>query len=244
MNLPAHINQKVLQYILIPMFILALFTPASAADIHIKAETVQYVGGEFRVDISIEGASNLYGLAFDLNYDPSTLTVVDSDPLKEGIQPKVTEGSLLNDNGQVTTLFKVALEDGVPGKLVIGLTRSGETDGVNVTPDTAFLSVFFRSAATGDVTLSFDNQGARGPASQEIIAGTWGELVLNIDQYDWKGDVNQDFVINLEDTMIILKAWTLKSQEDIHISSDINQDEKIGFEEAINAMNKEINSTP
>ena len=240
MRLPTHINQSVLQYIVIPMLILVLFTPASAADIHIKAETVQYVGGDFRVDISIEGASNLYGLAFDLNYDPATLTVVDSDPLKEGIQPKVTEGSLLSDNGQVTTLLQGACEGGTPGELVIGLTRSGETDGIDVTSDTAFLSVFFRSAATGNVTLSFENQGVQGAAPQEIIAATWGELVLNIDQHDWKGDVNQDFVINLEDTMIILKAWTLKPQEDIHISSDINQDEKIGFEEAIHAMEKEI----
>jgi len=219
---------------------LAISSPAKAANINIKAEAIQFVGGEFRVDISVDGASNLYGLAFDLNYDASTLTPVDSAPLEDGIQPKVTEGSILNSNGQDATIFQVALEDGTPGKLVIGLTRSGNISGVDVTSDTILISVFFRSSNTGNVTLSFANSGAQGPGSEDILASTWGELALTVDQHNWKGDVNQDFAINLKDMIITLKALSLNAQDDIHISSDINQDEKIGFEEAINAINSEI----
>ncbi|MFH2092825.1 MAG: cohesin domain-containing protein [Pseudomonadota bacterium] len=211
----------------------------AAPQIKIQAESIQYVGGEFRVDIMIEGVNNLYGIAMDLNYDSESIEVIDADSSKEGIQFKTTEGQLINNNGTQVSLLKLALEDDIPGKLVIGLSRSGEVTGADSSSETVLFSIYFRSKKSGTSQLTSANQGLKDDSNQDIIDSTWGELALNVGEYDWTGDVNQNRLINLEDMTLVLKALSGKTEESISVNADVNQNEKIGIEEAIKVLQTE-----
>ncbi len=230
--------QRLLFYSMI-IFSLILVCPMyvfAAANILIKAEKTQFSGGQFRVDITVEGVNNLYGMAFDLNYDPDTLELIDTNSTKKGVQPKAIEGSLLNNNGTDKTYMKLALEDDIPGKLVIGLSRSGDVSGISSSTSEVALSIYFRSKKAGSVTLSADKKGLIDDQNQDIIGSSWGQLALNIKDYDWTGDVNQSKSIDLEDVTLVLKLLTGNADESIYVGSDVNNDNKIGLEEGINAL--------
>ncbi|WP_300461122.1 cohesin domain-containing protein [Desulfobacula sp.] len=221
------------------MLFLILVYPISlyaAADIRIEAASIQYVGGEFRVDIMIEGVSDLYGMAFDLVYDPTSLEVMDAEPTKDGIQPKVTEGTLLNSNGTDTTLLKASLEDNLPGNLVIGLTRSGDVSGVASPAETVFLSVYFRPKKIGTDQLALRNTGVIGAQNQDILVSSWGVLDVTIQDQNWIGDVNHTFSIDLADVILVLKALSQNTDAPVYRDADVNKDGKIGLEEAANAL--------
>lgn len=210
----------------------------SNANVLIKAEVTQFLGGEFRVDIMVDSVSNLYGIAFDLHYDPDTLELVDADPNQEGIQPKFLEGLLLNNSGEDATIMKIALEDDIPGKLVIGLTRSGSVEGVSSVDEVISVSVFFRSKDVGAAEFLVSNHGLRDAQNQVIGDSKWDEIAVNIEDYDWMGDVNQSKSIDLEDVILVLKALSRQPDDSIFAGADINEDQKIGMEEAINPLQK------
>lgn len=219
---------------------MVLVYPISAettnTNVLIKAEVTQFLGGEFRVDIMVDSVTNLYGIAFDLHYDPDTLELVDANPNQEGIQPKFLEGPLLNNNGEDPTIMKIALEDDVPGKLVIGLTRSGSVEGVSSVDEVISVSVFFRSKDVGDAEFLVSNHGLRDAQNQVIGDSRWDEIAVNIEDYDWTGDVNQSKSIDLEDVKLVLKILSKQPDDSIYAGADINEDDRIGMEEAIRAM--------
>jgi hypothetical protein len=230
------LGQKVVWYTrLILSLILVYPISLYAANIRIEANSIQYVGGEFRVDIMIDGVSDLYGMAFDLIYDPESLEVMDAEPAKDGIQPKVMEGTLLNNNGTDTTLLKIALEDDIPGNLVLGLSRSGNVSGVASQDEIVFLSVYFRPKKTGIDQLAFSNKGLKGAQNQDILGNSWGQLEININEHNWTGDVNHSWSIDLEDVILVLKKLS-ENTAPIYVDADVNRDEKIGLEEATNAL--------
>ena len=234
-----NLHRTVLWYTLFTLSLILIYPIsvfAAAPDVLIKAEKTQFLGGEFRVDIVIESVTNLYGIAFDLNYDPKLLEVVDSNTSKKGIQPKITEGSFLNNNGTDTTYMKAALEDDTPGKLVIGLSRSGGVGGVSSSTEKVSLSIYFRSVKAGTSSMTADRKGLKDDQNKDIAGKTWGELALNVQEYNWTGDVNQDKSIDLTDMNLVLKMLTRHPEKSIYAGSDVNQNGKIGLEEGINAL--------
>lgn len=208
----------------------------AAGSIQIQAAATQFVGGEFRVDILIDSVNDLYGMAFDLLYDADVLAPSDADPAVPGIQPKITEGRLFNRDGADPTSLKVALEDGMPGNLVIGLSRSGDAGGVTAAEQTLCLSVFFRARDQGNAELLVDRQGLRNSLNQEISGISWGQLAVNVQEYNWIGDVDQSLSIDLGDVLVVLKALSGSKETSIYVKADVNDDGKIGMEEAIHAL--------
>ncbi|MFC1705458.1 cohesin domain-containing protein [Planctomycetota bacterium] len=69
-------------------------------------------GEEITVDIMVQGAENLYGIAADLVYDKTVLRY-----------KSASEGTLLKADG-AETVFAAALQDGEEGRLVLGLSRT------------------------------------------------------------------------------------------------------------------------
>ena len=211
----------------------------NAAVVRLQMDQEQYVGGEFRVDIMVKNVRDLYGLALDLKYDPDTLEVVDNREEVDGIQPKIKEGSLLDGNGTWTTLLGAAMEDGKPGTIVIGLSRSGLTEGVTSEAETVFVSVFFRPKATGTTNFTLNRQGLKDPQNQDLPLTLGEQLALTIEQKEWTADVDHSGDINLTDTILVLKAYSHQGDENIFLDSDVNSDQKIGFAEAITVLKKE-----
>lgn len=76
-------------------------------------------GDTVSVSIIASSASDIYSYGFDLIYDPSVIKYISS-----------TEGILLNSDSSETS-FMSALENGQPGKLVVGAARISSNKGVD-----------------------------------------------------------------------------------------------------------------
>jgi hypothetical protein len=78
--------------------------------------------------------------------------------------------------------------------------------------------------------------GLRDSQNQAIIGSTWGELAVNVETYDWAGDVDQSRTIDLKDVILVLKILSRQSPESVYVEADINQDGTLGLEEAIKGL--------
>jgi hypothetical protein len=96
--------------------------------------------------------------------------------------------------------------------------------------------IFFRSKDVGAPEFLVSNHGLRDARNQVIGDSRWDEIAVNIEDYDWTDDVNQSKSIDLEDVKLILKILSKQPDESVYAGADINEDGKIGLEEAIRAM--------
>ncbi len=224
---------RIIQMSLSVLILLILSQSVRAADIRFSSDATQYTGAEFRVDILVDKAEDLYGLALDLAYDPETLDVVDENKALDGIQPKIEEGTLLDENGSQPTIVRAALEDDLPGNLVLGLSRSGQVQGVPVSSEALVLSAFFMPKKAGSATLTFVRRGLKDSTDADLPVENFEPMNLTILDYDWTGDVNHSTEINLEDVILCLRVLDKMDLDKIFVDADVNGDRKIGLEEAI-----------
>jgi len=151
-----------------------------AATVQVEATPPVAAGIQLAVALQGEAMADLYGIALDLVYDPEYLAVVDADPTTDGVQPKVEEGTILNENGATLTLLRAALEDGKQGRLVVGLTRSKTATGVDVADVAALFTVFFKPLKPGNTAIVFARQGLFDSQNNPITPDSWPELALDI----------------------------------------------------------------
>ncbi|MFC1858850.1 cohesin domain-containing protein, partial [Thermodesulfobacteriota bacterium] len=171
-----HLNVNRLTYFLGTLFALTqLFSasPAFATTVYLDTSPEHSLGVAFGIDVRVDSASDMYGSAFDLIYDPEFLEVVDSNTEVGGVQPKVSEGDLLNDAGIDATILLSALEDETPGNLVVGISRIGDVAGVDALADTVVLTVNFRSKKIGTTSIVFGNPGVKEPDNNDITVAAW-----------------------------------------------------------------------
>lgn len=192
--------------LILTIIALILMSPAAnATTVGLTTGAQQAVGNEFRVDIVVDNVTDLYGLAADLLYDAQYIEVVDADAAPEnGVQPKVTEGLFLNENGLDETFLRAALEDGIPGALVLGLSRSGAVAGVSVSTDTVILSVYFKGLKAGTTTIAFSAQALKDSASGDIAVTAWNGVTVVLGVCG-NGDVNYDGHANILDAILTLR---------------------------------------
>jgi len=138
------------------------------------------VGKEFTVQLKIDSVTDLYGLAADLVYDTQYLDIVDSDAVKTGVQPRTTEGTLINRNGADVSIFRSALQNSAQGRVVLGLTRSGAVSGVSAASASTVLSVNFRARKQGTTAISFGKQALKNSTNANIAVAAWPQLSLTI----------------------------------------------------------------
>lgn len=166
--------------LIIPLLFFSL-SPAHATTGSLQTATTQGLGTEFSVAVVIDSVTSLYGMATDLIYDPEYLEAVDQDGNSaNGIQPKVMEGSFLNNNGTDSTLLLSALLDDAPGTLVLGATRSGNVSGVSTTTNKTILSVRFKTKKVGTTTIQFNRAGLKDPSYGTISVLAWNGVTINI----------------------------------------------------------------
>jgi len=166
--------------LIIPLLFFSL-SPVYATTGSLQTASAQGLGAEFSVAVVIDSVTNLYGMATDLTYDPEYLEVVDEDGTPgNGVQPKVTEGSFLNNNGTDSTLLLAALLDDTPGTLVLGATRSGNVSGVNTSTNKTILSVRFKAKKVGTTSIQFNRAGLKDPSYGTISVSSWNGVTINI----------------------------------------------------------------
>ena len=133
----------------------SLAGPARAADVWLDA-AVNAVGERFLVDVYVQDAPDVYGLAFDVAYSSATRSVFDADgDAANGVQPLLVEGDALSEGGAVETFLEGELEDGVEGRLVIGHTRVGAAGGADLSTPSLLLSFWLTrdGATSGNLTI-------------------------------------------------------------------------------------------
>jgi general secretion pathway protein D len=110
-------------------------------------------GGTFVVNLLISGASNVYSVPVQMNYDPAKLQLVN-----------VSNGGFLSQDGQAVAL--VHREDETTGTLQITATRPPGSGGVS--GQGAVVTLTFQAKAGGQTPLTITRGGARDPGQQAI----------------------------------------------------------------------------
>jgi len=210
---------------------LVWISPCSGATVYVDADPKQVVGVEFSLRVSVDTVSDLYGVAFDLIYDPDFLQVVDSDMDEEGSQPKITEGLLLNSAGSDPTIARAALEDDAPGTLVVGLTRSGDVAGVDSSAEAWILSVHFIPRKAGETSIHFSRQGLKNSMKETIEVSAWGEISLT---FVAQGDVDCDLTVDLKDAVLALQTLARRfPNKDYCAQGDVNGNGRLDMADVI-----------
>ncbi len=153
----------------------------------VSLDNLQQQAGEdrFRIGLLVDSATDLYGVATMLRYDAEYLEVPDADSNPaNGVQPVVSELTLLNNNGMDVTFLRSALEDDTAGSLVLGLSRSGDVTGVSTSEETGILSVDFNIKKAGTTSIIFYKSGLQNPDNEAIPVDSWNGAVINIDPPD------------------------------------------------------------
>jgi len=176
-----NLTEKMLPFLLVIWILLFFITPLHATTGSLQSATTQGLGVEFSVAVVVDSVANLYGLATDLTYDPEYLEVVDQDATPgNGIQPKLIEGTFLNNNGADPTLLLSALQDETPGTLILGITRSGNVSGVSTATNKTILSVRFNSKKVGTTSIQFNKAGLKDASYGTISVAAWNGVTINI----------------------------------------------------------------
>jgi len=211
--------------------LLAQFTGAinaGAVSVSMDGNAQQYRGVAFTVDLALDAVTDLFGTAVDLAYDAEFLDLVDSDTGTPGLQPQVVEGTLLNNDGADPSHMRYALEDGKPGNLILGITRSGDVSGVDAVSERRIASISFFPKKLGTTTIALRNQGLRDSTNGDIAVDAWNDLTINILLPPF-GDFDHNGVVDLRDLILGLKSMTSTILPGTHADVDADGDGRLSM---------------
>ena len=122
------------------------------------------------VDLTVTDTADVFGVAFDLTFDPARTAFVEA-----------AEGTFLDGDG-VTTSFLVTT---TPGRVVVGLTRlqdpGGNVTGLTAVGTVRLASFTFRTLRAGDDRLDFDAASPRSVTDEDgvplVVSWSGGTLL-------------------------------------------------------------------
>jgi hypothetical protein len=118
--------------------------------------------------VEVQNIGDTFYTAFDLTYNPEVIQFVEG-----------TEGTFLSQDGSDETSFQIALENGVPGRLTVGLTRMGPIGEVSGTG--TLLALTFKAVGPGASPLAFqDPKGFRNGANEDIAIHAWQDGTVTV----------------------------------------------------------------
>lgn len=139
-----------LKAVVLFVVMMVMLVPAASADgVKVYLQPVESAEGTLVADVMVENVTDLYGLEFQLSYDPSVFVARDADANKDGIQ--IQPGDFL----PVEQGFLVVNEvDADHGRIAFALTLLNPAPPVSGTGTLARLSfdVLSDRAATIDIT--------------------------------------------------------------------------------------------
>jgi hypothetical protein len=117
-----------------------------------------------RVMIGPTTMSDIYGIKFDVVFDPAVVT----------FDPPAIEGDFLDQDGSGTAM-EAGTQPGDPGRLVVSVTRVGAVGGVGVTgAEKTVITLPFMGVASGTTALAFENAQAVDPSLTPIAGLQFG----------------------------------------------------------------------
>lgn len=140
-----------------PVLVLATIVSVSPSSVNINS------GDQVTLDININNVLNLFGVAFDLIFNPSILTFISA-----------SKGAFLEQGGIATHLLTAVSP---PGDLIVGYSRQA-VNGVPTGIDGSgtIMRITFKAITNGSSSLSFQNNALCSASSSPIcpaIPATW-----------------------------------------------------------------------
>lgn len=118
-------------------------------------------GDTVAVDVKVEGVNNVYGAAFDVDFDSTKMTYTGC-----------TQGSFLEQSGGCMA----NPQPGTSGKLVVGISRQGTANGVSGSG--TLVTLMFRPTESSSVT--FSNASLKDSSNQPISGITWTDGTVTV----------------------------------------------------------------
>ncbi len=116
-------------------------------------------GDAFTVLVNVTGVSDVYGAAFDVDFNPSYVDYVG-----------YSAGSLLEQGGVVVN-YTVASPQA--GSVVVGASRTGNVPGVDVTTSQTLVRLTFRVKTQGSFPLTFGNAALLDSGVHPVAGLIW-----------------------------------------------------------------------
>lgn len=161
---------KKLSVLLLVISLFAFPVVASSTSVSLSPSSASVaIGSQFTVTVNISNAANLFGVAFDLIYDPAKIQFVSAQ-----------KGSFLEQGG-ATTVMTTAVSP--VGDLIVGYSRQavgGVATGIDGSG--TLMSITFRGLASGTSSLVFQNNALCDPngSSCHVISADWSNGSTNI----------------------------------------------------------------
>lgn len=114
-------------------------------------------GNTLAVDIKVNNASDVYGAAFDVDFDSSKMTY-----------STYSNGSFLEQGG-ASVSYQVATQSGNSGKLVVGISKQGAVSGASGIG--TLLTLKFN--VSGGTDIDFSNNQLANSSGSSISGITW-----------------------------------------------------------------------
>jgi len=135
------------------------FTPANGnpgsntVSLQLNAAT----GNRLDLDLQITSVTNVGSMAFDLTFNPSVLSYVQS-----------AEGTFFNQDGAPVSIL---VEENPSGTLIVGVARLGDVGGVSGSG--VALTLTFNGAGNGGSALGFSNNSLLDPDLNPLDGVQW-----------------------------------------------------------------------
>ncbi len=144
----------------IPTAAVAVLPPRSEFDL----------GTSVSVQVVVSDVVNLYGVGFELSFDPSLVQVVDADPGEPGVQ--ITLGDFLSPD-----IVGSHAVDNAAGTIDIAFAQMAPS--LPVTGTGTIAIIVFTGTNAGLASLTFDSAQLSNPDAIEMPADAWhGELLV------------------------------------------------------------------
>jgi len=132
----------------------------------VSSESVNQ-GDILEIEINVSDLAGVSYAAFDLSYDHSVIEYISAK-----------EGAFFNRGKFESTKILVALENGTPGQLVIGITRLGSIGEISGRGTVVTLS--FKAVGSGSSALVFDESRAFKNADKQDIVASWENKTITV----------------------------------------------------------------
>lgn len=135
-------------------------------------DTIQaHVDSTYQVEVTIGNVEDLYGVAFDINYDRDIIAV-----------HSLTEGTFLNENNTEQTFFQYYNHEDL-GLVIVGLSRvNNDIPGVSSVVDTPLVTINLQVISDGQGQLTLSNVSLYHPDGSQITDFITGDAYVPVEE--------------------------------------------------------------
>lgn len=142
----------------IPITSVTFSGSSSGYNVYMAKNDGQSSGGILAIDVKVNNVSNVFGAAFNIDFDSTKMTYSNS----------YSAGSFLETGGNSVS-YLPATQSGNSGKLIVGVSRQAPSGGQSGSGTLVTL----KFNVTGGGSVSFSNNSLKDSSGNTISAATW-----------------------------------------------------------------------